>query len=292
MKVLIVDDSEDALRLARRRLEPEGVDIVCAGSGKEGLRVARQEKPDLVLLDLNMPDISGSEVCRLLKGDPELAPIPVIFLSGSGSAEDKVRGLDLGAVDYVTKPFDAYELRARVRAALRTKHLQDLLVEHARIDLVTGLPNRRALMDNLQHELARLRRHGGVLSFIMADIDHFKRINDSLGHTTGDQLLRLAAAAVADQCRQTDLAGRYGGDEFAVLVPDENAAAAEYVAERCRQAVQQVRIEVRGKRVTTTASFGVAQADAHRCSQELIERADSALYDAKAAGRNAVRVAK
>ena len=124
-------------------------------------------------------------------------------------------------MDYVTKPFDAFELRARVRAALRTKHLQDLLFEHAHIDPLTGLPNRRALMERLQSEWARIERHGGRLSFIMADIDHFKRVNDRYGHHVGDRLLQEVAGAIAGQCRETDLPARYGGEEFAILVPDE-----------------------------------------------------------------------
>lgn len=178
MKLLIVDDDRDALDVAKIRLAKENVAIVCADGGAAGLKAARSEQPDLILLDLDMPDMSGFDVCRALKADAELCMIPVLFLSGSTTAEDKIHGLDLGAVDYVTKPFDAFELRARVRAALRTKHLQDMLFEHAHIDPLTGLPNRRALVERLQREWARIERHGGRLSFIMADIDHFKRVND------------------------------------------------------------------------------------------------------------------
>ena len=152
MKLLIIDDSPDALQVAKVRLAKENLDIVCAEGGISGLEMARLEKPDLILLDLEMPDMSGFDVCRALKSDLELCMIPVLFLTGSTTAEDKVRGLDLGAIDYVAKPFDAFELCARVRAALRSKHLQDLLIEHASIDPVTGLPNRRALMARLQSE--------------------------------------------------------------------------------------------------------------------------------------------
>ena len=155
-----------------------------------------------------------------LKADPELCMIPVLFLSGSGTSADKVRGLDLGAVDYITKPFDEFELKARVRAAIRTKYLQDLLIEHAHIDPLTGLPNRRALMDRLQMEWARMQRHGGELSFIMADIDYFKRVNDTYGHSIGDKLLQEVARTIARQCRESDLPARYGGEEFAIVVPE------------------------------------------------------------------------
>ena len=224
MKILIVDDNPEALAVAKVRLSKESVDILCAESGTAGLEAARREKPDLILLDVDMPDMSGFEVCRALKGEAELCMIPVLFLTASSTPEDKVRGLDLGAVDYVTKPFDAFELRARVRAALRTKHLQDLLIEHAHIDPLTGLPNRRALMECLQREWARIERHGGRLSFVMADIDHFKLVNDAYGHHIGDRLLQEVAQAIAEQCRQGDLPARYGGEEFAMVVPDEAAS--------------------------------------------------------------------
>ena len=161
MKILIIDDSADALAVAKTRLAHEGHEILCAGGGREGLETAGRETPDLILLDVDMPDMNGFEVCRRLKENTATFSTPVIFLSGSGGIDDKVKGLDLGAADFVTKPFDAYELRARVRAVLRTKHLQDLLRECALIDPLTELPNRRALDERLRQEWARLLRHGG-----------------------------------------------------------------------------------------------------------------------------------
>jgi two-component system, cell cycle response regulator len=289
MKILIVDDNVDALAVARNRLAQEHLDICCAQGGRAGLEAAKTENPDLVLLDVDMPDLSGFDVCRAMKADPDLCMIPILFLSGSGTAEDKIKGLDLGAVDYVTKPFDAFELRARVRAALRTKHLQDLLVEHAHIDPLTGLPNRRALMERLGQEWARLKRHGGALSFIMADIDHFKAINDRYGHQVGDKLLHKVARAIAEECRQTDLPARYGGDEFAILVADEKAAAAMQLAERCRRQVEELLLAFKDGTVTTTASFGVADEVGSASFAALVQHADAALYQAKASGRNLVR---
>jgi two-component system, cell cycle response regulator len=289
MKVLIIDDDRDALEIAKIRLSKECLDTVCADGGIHGLEVARREKPDLILLDLDMPDMSGFEVCRALKADQDLCMIPVLFLSGSAGAEDKVRGLDLGAVDYVTKPFDAFELRARVRAALRTKHLQDMLFEHAHIDPLTGLPNRRALAERLQSEWARIQRHGGRLSFIMADIDHFKRINDRYGHHVGDKLLQEVAHAIAGQCREVDLPSRCGGEEFAILVPDEVATGAVSLAERCRQEIEKACVLVSDETVRTTASFGVADAAGADSPEALMKQADVAMYRAKEAGRNRVQ---
>ena len=265
-------------------------EIICAEGGVAGLEAAHREKPDLILLDLDMPDMSGFDVCRELKADPELCMIPVLFLSGSSTAEDKVTGLDLGAVDYVTKPFDAFELRARVRAALRTKHLQDLLIEHAHIDPLTGLPNRRALMERLQREWARIERHGGHLSFIMADVDHFKRVNDAYGHHVGDKMLQEIARVISEQCRDVDLPARFGGDEFAVIVPDESGIDAVQLAERCRREVAKIQVLMRNETVTATMSFGVADAAGLLSAESLMESADKVLYQAKNAGRNAVRL--
>ena len=288
MKLLMIDDSPDALEVVKIRLAKENLDIVCAAGGIPGLEMARSEKPDIILLDLDMPDMSGFDVCRALKADLELCMIPVIFLSGSTTAEDKVHGLDLGAVDYVAKPFDAFELCARVRAALRTKHLQDLLIEHASIDPVTGLPNRRALMTRLQHEWARTERYGGHMSFIMADIDNFKRINDTHGHSIGDQLLAEVGMAIARHCRETDLPARYGGDEFAVVVLCPTASGAAQLAERCRQEVVNIRLQMSNHTVLATASFGVANSADASSLESLLARADEALYRAKEAGRNRV----
>jgi len=292
MKVLIVDDSKHALAIAKARLAKEELEIVCADSGQAGLAAARRERPDLILLDVDMPGISGFEVCRQLKGDIDLGMIPVIFLTASSSTEDRVRGLDLGATDYVTKPFDAFELRARVRAALRTKRLQDMLVKYASVDPLTELPNRRALTERLDSEWHKVQRHGGSLAFIMADIDLFKGINDAYGHQLGDRLLHQIARVISDQCRGSDFSARYGGEEFAVLVPDENAEGASDLAERCRREIAAITLKAGPDTVRVTASFGVADSEGLESPEALIRSADRALYGAKRAGRNRVHCAR
>ncbi|MGD0897416.1 MAG: diguanylate cyclase [Thermoguttaceae bacterium] len=289
-RLLLVDDDGDSLAVARARLADDGIEISCATSGRAGLEAAKSQNPDLILLDLDMPDMTGFDVCRILKADPELCMIPVLFLAGSGTSADKVRGLDLGAVDYITKPFDDFELRARVRAAIRTKELQDLLIEHAHIDPLTGLPNRRALMDRLQMEWARLQRHGGELSFIMADIDYFKRVNDTYGHSVGDKVLRAVARTIAGQCREIDLPARYGGEEFAVVVPNQGISGTVHLAERCRREIEKVNLPAKGEPIRPTASFGVADAVGVPSAELLVDRADQALYRGKATGRNRVAV--
>ena len=169
MKVLIIDDDPAALEIAKIRLAKEPLNVSCAEGGVVGLEMARRDHPDLILLDVDMPDMSGYQVCQALKNDQELCMTPVLFLAASIAAEDKIRGLNLGAVDYITKPFNASELRARVRAALRTKYLQDVLIDYAHAAPSRGLPSRPALMERLQHEWGRIERHGGELSFITTD---------------------------------------------------------------------------------------------------------------------------
>jgi two-component system, cell cycle response regulator len=290
MKVLIIDDSPDALALARVRLSKEGLTLLCADRGREGLAMAAQELPDLILLDVDMPDMSGFDVCRTLKANAKLCMIPVVFLSGSVNSEDKIKGLNLGAVDYVTKPFDAFELRARVNAALRTKRMQDFLIERACIDPLTGLPNRQGLLVRLQQEYARRQRYGVSLSFIMSDIDHFKRINDTHGHIVGDRALCAVANAIANQCRTVDFPNRYGGEEFSILVPEGTASETARMAERCRKAVADVRLQVGEEIVSMTASFGVADMTDGDPPEAILENADQALYQAKHTGRNRVAV--
>ena len=291
MKTLIIDDCPDALAVAKARLAKENLDVLCAGGGKEGLEMARRERPDLILLDLDMPDMSGFDVCRALKADAELCMIPVIILSVSGCQADKVKGLDLGAVDYVTKPFDGVELQARVRAALRTKHLQDLLAKYAQVDPLTELWNRRALEEHLRQEWARIRRYGGSFAVIMADLDNFKIVNDTYGHPAGDQVLREVAAILAGECRRSDLSARYGGEEFVIILPTHHAQDAMVIADRCRRKIQEARIHACGAEIRLTASFGVADSDDHASCEEVIHDADKALYQAKQAGRNRVEMA-
>ena len=291
MKVLIIDDSMEALAIAKARLAKEGLTVVCANGGKRGLEEASREPPDLVLLDLDMPDMSGFGVCRALKADPDLCMIPVIFLCGSGTESDKVEGLDLGAVDYVTKPFDAFELRARVRAALRTKHLQDLLIHYGHVDPLTELGNRRALTDRLCQEWARIQRHGGSLAFIMADVDHFKLVNDAHGHPAGDDVLREIAGIISAQCRDSDIPARYGGEEFAVVCTATDAVGATKLAERCREQIEKHEVSLAADTVQVTASFGVADSGDATSVDGLVAAADEALYEAKEVGRNRVVVA-
>ncbi len=284
MKILIIDDSADALDVAKTRLAKECLDILCAEGGVAGLEVARRENPDLILLDLDMPDMSGFDVCRALKADPELCMIPVLFLSGSGTGEDKVKGLDLGAVDYITKPFDAFELRARVRAALRTKYLQDLLIEHAHIDPLTGLPNRRATNGEPAVPVGPYRKARRAVIVHYGRYRPFQASQRRPWSPDWRQDAPGSGRVIAQQCREVDLPARYGGEEFAIIVPDETTSGAMCLADRCREEIAKVHVTVNGETVAVTASFGVADANNLPSPEALMKHADDALYRAKQSG--------
>jgi diguanylate cyclase (GGDEF)-like protein len=240
-----------------------------------------------------MPDPSGFEVCRRLKADPVLAKSMVIFLSGADSTDDKIHGLNLGAVDYVTKPFDAAELRARVRSALRMKYLMDLLEKKAMVDSLTGLWNRGYLDYRLNAEVSTIRRLARPLGCVLVDVDHFKSINDRFGHPFGDHVLRAIGATMTGNCRAEDVVCRYGGEEFAVLTPGVGAAGAAVVAERMRQKVEALPFDSAGQVIKVTCSAGVADLETIGLTDgpELLAAADRALYEAKLGGRNRVVVA-
>src|SRR5207248_643543 len=205
-------------------------------------------------------------------------------LTGMGSTEEKIRGLELGAVDYVTKPFEPAELKARVRAALRTKFLLDLLGKKAMIDGLTGLWNRTYFDQQMQAQLSLARRSGQAVSCILADLDQFKTVNDRFGHLTGDEALRVVAAAFQAQCRIEDIVCRFGGEEFAVIVPNTPANKAAVLGERLRVGIEKLALKHRGLPVPVTCSFGIA--DATSAAEQIVEAADRALYVAEQAGRN------
>jgi diguanylate cyclase (GGDEF)-like protein len=237
-----------------------------------------------------MPDPDGFEVCRRLKDDPATMNIPIVFLTGIASTEQKIRGLELGALDYIIKPFDPAELRARVRTTLRQKYLLDLLAKKAMIDGLTGLWNRGYFDQQLAAQLALYRRSGHPVSCILGDVDHFKIINDNFGHPTGDEALRAIAQILQASCRLEDILCRYGGEEFAILCPTTEAPKAAVLAERLRESISRLTMSYKRTPIPLTCSFGVA--DPTCCNDcTLVEAADQALYHAKQSGRNRVLIA-
>lgn len=287
-RVLIIEDSRTVHAFLRTHLKDEPVELSAAHDGGQGLELARTLGPDVILLDVEMPGLDGFEVCRRLKADAATRVIPVIFLTGASSTERKIEGLNLGAADYVTKPFDPAELRARVRGALRTKYLLDLLSQKAQVDGLTGLWNRAYLDHRLATEVSKVLRHGGALSCVMLDVDHFKSINDRFGHPCGDEVLRLLGRILLEHCRAEDVVCRYGGEEFAVLTPGVAGAGAASLAERLRAAIAAASFIHAAVAVPLTCSFGVAEAAED--GMGILARADRSLYQSKAAGRNRVTI--
>jgi len=290
-KILVIDDSPDIHTLVKVRLGKQQFVVYCASDGAAGLAAAREFRPDLILLDIDMPDRDGFAVCADLKADSMTRDIPVIFLSGAASTKDKIRGLELGATDYVTKPFDAAELQARVRASLRTRELVELLSKKAMIDGLTGLWNRTYLDAHVTIELASARRSDQALSCIMADVDCFKSINDTYGHSFGDDVLRAIAATFTQNCRVEDIVCRYGGEEFTILLPNTALHSAAELAERLRLAIEGLPFFYRGAPLTVTCSFGVANLR-ESIPPSILELADQALNSAKHSGRNRVEICR
>ncbi len=292
-RVLVIDDSPDIHPLVRARIQTDEVQVLHAHDAAEGMDLVRQHPPDLILLDLDMPGKDGLSLCTELKDDPELVGIPVIFLTGTIDVSTKVQAFELGAVDYVTKPFDAVELKARVRAALRTRRYQDLLATRAQIDALTGLWNRGYFNDRLATEISVTARQASPLTVIMVDIDHFKTINDTYGHPFGDAVIQRVAGTFNTVSRDSDVVCRYGGEEFALILRDTPGAAGVNLAERLREAVAAIGFRHGRQPVQVTASFGLASSDRLEGTQPLaaaalLEAADGALYRAKSDGRNQV----
>lgn len=289
--VLAIDDSELIHRLLRARLHNERVQLHTASSSSEGLELARSLTPDVILLDLDMPDMDGFEVIARLKDDPATQNIAVIFVSASNETNNRVRGLDLGAVDFIAKPFDVVELKARLRSALRLQHLIKILAQKAKIDGASGLWNRAYFDERLAAEISESSRHNKPLSLVMIDLDKFKLTNDQFGHLFGDLVIERFAN-ILNRGRTSDVACRYGGEEFAVILPETTAAEAGEVAERWRQQLESTPWRDHPGLVLT-ASFGVCdveQIEAPRTPQRLVDAADQAMYRAKHAGRNRTEV--
>ncbi|MGD0585547.1 MAG: diguanylate cyclase [Oryzomonas sp.] len=297
--VLIIDDSDTVRERIIHTLESyELFDRYHeANDGLEGFKKLLSSPVDVILCDLEMPRIDGFKFLNMIKARPDLQDVPVIILTGMNDRELKIKGLEQGASDYITKPFDPEELVARVKIHLKIKHLQDdlkrtneLLLELSNTDHLTGLFNRRYLMDALEKEFQRNLRKGGNLSLIILDIDHFKKVNDTYDHLQGDVVLNKVALQLQKELRSYDIAARYGGEEFVALLPDAMLKEALFVAERVRQAVQGTKFSGALASLSITVSMGIATLPTPDGTtvDNFIKMADDALYLAKANGRNRV----
>ena len=291
-KVLIVDDAPAKLHTLNAILAGE-VDVLFATGGVEALEVARAERPDLVLLDVIMPGMDGYQVCQALKDDPETSAIPVIFVTAMGEVDDETKGLELGAIDYIVKPYSAAIVRVRVRNHLELKRHRDALRDLAAYDGLTGIANRRTFDSYLHREWNRSMRAGASLALILLDIDHFKAFNDHYGHAAGDDCLRQVAAALAGGLkRAADVVARFGGEEFACVLPATDTDGAIAMAEQLRERVAGLDIPhvAAGSVGRVTISLGVAAGVPAPDDDplDLVRMADEMLYRAKRGGRNRV----
>jgi diguanylate cyclase (GGDEF)-like protein len=272
-----------------------------AEDGLDGFKKLLTEPIDMILCDLEMPRIDGFKFLGMMKSRPELQDIPVIILTGMHDRELKIKGLENGACDYITKPFDPEELVARVKVHLEIKQLQDdlkrsneLLHDLSITDCLTGLYNRRYLIESLHREILRTERKNGDLSLIVIDIDYFKAVNDRYGHQQGDHVLQIVSRVLKNELRNYDIAARFGGEEFVAVLPDAAADEAMQVAERIRLAVADFKFENELSDLALTISLGVAELSFLSCQtvDSFIKLADDALYRAKANSRNCVELAR
>lgn len=300
MKVLIAEDDLTSRSILKAILTKWGYEPVVTTDGVSAWEaLQRPDAPKLVLLDWNMPGMDGIEVCRRLRAAESTNPPYVILLTGRSEKGDIVRGLSAGANDYVAKPYDHEELQARIAVGQRMLELQASLVEArdalahlAMHDPLTSVFSRRAIMERLGEEFSRAKREGGKLSVGMCDIDHFKRVNDTYGHQSGDDVLVAFAKCVQENLRDYDCVGRYGGEEFLIIVPGMLEEGDTSMYERLRAQVESAEVITRSGVVPITVSIGVAHAVGHETVESLVAAADTALYQAKAGGRNRVAYAR
>nr|WP_320193394.1 PleD family two-component system response regulator [uncultured Desulfobacter sp.] len=291
--VLIVDDAPVNIRMLASALK-DTYRVRVANGGLKALDIAgSDDPPDIILLDVKMPEIDGYEVCRRLKQNPETMQIPIIFVTTRGSSQDEAFGLNLGAVDYISKPFSIPVVKARVRTHLQLKRHRDKLESLAMIDGLTGIANRRSFDQTIEQEWRRAQRTDTHLSLIMIDIDEFKRYNDNYGHGAGDECLRLVAYTIESTMRRSgDFVGRYGGEEFVVLLPECDLEGALEVAEKIRLKIKELNIPHRFSKVADhiTVSLGcnAMKYESGTTSTKLLHKADQALYQAKEQGRDRV----
>ncbi len=294
MRILIADDEAISRKLLKGTLERLGHEVIAVTDGTAAITALMSfDGPRLAILDWMMPGANGLEVCREVRQRSE-GYVYLILLTGRDSAEDMIVGLDAGADDFLRKPFNSGEMRARVRSGIRVLDLQSGLLEaqealrhHATLDHLTGLWNRRMILDQLDRELSRVRRERRPLTIAMIDVDRFKRVNDTHGHAAGDAVLRDIAAGIRSQLREYDFIGRYGGEEFLLLLPGCSAADGLIIAERVRNKIASEPVRYGDMVISVTASLGIASTRTPGIvASEIIATADAALYRAKANGRN------
>jgi diguanylate cyclase (GGDEF)-like protein len=307
MKILIAEDDPVSRRVAEALFAKWGYEVAVVQDGSEAWRaLEREDAPRLAVLDWMMPGLAGTDICKRVRAREGRPYVYILLLTAKAQKSDLLEGMDAGADDYLVKPFDAHELRARLHVGQRIIELQDALMAarealrfRATHDFLTGLPNRGEILDVLRRELLRGLRGGTPVGIILGDLDHFKRVNDSFGHLAGDEVLRSIAQRMANVVRAYETVGRFGGEEFLVVVPASDAAGTLSQAERIRSCIESQPIETQAGPIPVTMSMGVVassselpgQSDAATEPDPLLAAADAALYRAKELGRNRAELA-
>jgi diguanylate cyclase (GGDEF)-like protein len=292
--VLVAEDDPIFRTILKRWLETWGYAVTIAEDGEQAWKILQQEaQPELLILDWVMPGVDGTELCHRIRARQRTPYQYILLVTAKDNTEDVVAGLDAGADDYLTKPFERNELRARLPVGKRILTLQDGLIRaredlrfQATHDALTGIWNRRALFDLLQRELERASRSQGATGLLMLDLDHFKQVNDTYGHLAGDEVLREVASRIMQVIRSYDLVGRHGGEEFLVVLPGCDQSQALQSAERIRATIEAKPMIVNDSTIRVTVSIGATSAASGTSEKELLAIADTALYQAKNAGRN------
>ena len=290
--ILVVDDDPIILDLIDIMFKDD-VKVLRAENGNDGVEIARTELPDLILLDVRMPNLDGYEVCRQLKEQTETMDIPVVFLTARTETQDEFKGLELGAIDYIAKPIVPQIVEVRIRNHLMQKKMRDQLAIMSSVDGLTGLSNRRRFDEYMDQEWRRGGRNEYPISLLMIDVDHFKLYNDTYGHQQGDNCLRAVAEEIATHLRRSsDLTARYGGEEFAVVLPDTPLEPAMDLAERIRAGIDGLNMEHTASETAdhVTISIGLSSVvpSDEITIESFIEAADKNLYQSKHNGRNRV----
>ncbi len=306
-RILVVDDVPVNIQLLVTYLAAEGYDVVSAKDGHDAMKAVKEHQPDLILLDVMMPKMNGFKVCEAIKSDDASKFIPVILVTALNELEDKIKGMDSGADDFLAKPFNKLELLVRVRSLLRIKHLHDELQEKvvelqrtkeelrqlAITDGLTSLYNYRYFRDQLLQELKRAQRHSLKVAVVMIDIDHFKQYNDKNGHPAGDVVLKDIARLLRDNIRNIDLAARYGGEEFSLILIETDKPSAKIVSEKIRKLVEDYGFAYESSQPDGKLTISSGDATFPEDGEDfdtLVSKADQRLYRAKEAGRNLIFV--
>lgn len=300
-KILIVDDNPANIRVLAEMLK-DRFSVLAANNGTRAIKIAQDYGPDIILMDVIMPELDGFETTEELKNNRKTEEIPVIFITAKNDVDDIVKGFSVGGCDYVTKPFNQEELLARLNTHLELKKSKELLKKYisdlenkndeldkmSKTDYLTGLANRRFMMERIKEELARKERNGSNMSILMCDIDHFKKINDSYGHEVGDLVIKEVTNNINKILRKYDVVSRWGGEEFLILLPDIGNKEACIIAEKIRKQIENTKIVDQKIECRVSITIGVTEYDEKVSISDNINNADEALYQGKNAGRNKI----